>query len=458
MVKLYFDRAWLLDGWARDVTVEIGADGRIAAATANSAPAEARRIAGDCVPGMANLHSHAFQWAFAGLTEVAGPQGDTFWTWRRRMYEFVARFDPDMLEAVAARLYVEMLKAGYTAVGEFHYLHHGPDGGNYDNPAEMSDRIVAAARTAGIGLTLLPVLYAHGGFDGADPAEGQRRFLHDADDYVRLIETLKNRHGANANTIIGIAPHSLRAVTPELLDTVLDRTRTTSPGSPIHIHIAEQFKEVDECLAWSGRRPVAWLLDRFPVDGRWCLVHATHLDAAEQAALAGSGAVAGLCPTTEASLGDGIFAAAAHLRAGGRFGIGSDSHVCVDPAEELRLLEYGQRLVHGGRNLLAGGEGRSTGARLYGAAARGGAHALGFETGVIAPGHRADLVVLDPAAVGPAPRSGDNLLDSWIFSGPHRPVRQVFVAGRQVIADGRHADDERTTTDCRAALARLSDA
>jgi len=457
VVKLYFDCARLSDGWARDVTVDVGADGRIAAVSADSAPAGARRIGGACVPGMANLHSHAFQWAFAGLAEVAGPVGDSFWSWRRRMYDFVARFDPDMLQAVAARLYVEMLKAGYTGVGEFHYLHHGPDGGAYDDPAEMSERIVAAARTAGIGLTLLPVLYAHGGFGRAAPADAQRRFVHDADGYLLLIDTLTKRHGSDANTRIGIAPHSLRAVTPELLTTVLDRTRTIVPESPIHIHIAEQRKEVEDCLAWSGQRPVAWLLEHMPVDRHWCLVHATHLEETEQAALADSAAVAGLCPTTEANLGDGIFPAVAQLQAGGRIGIGSDSHVCIDPAEELRLLEYGQRLTHGGRNLLAGGEGRSTGARLYAAAARGGAQALGFETGVIAPDQRADLVVLDPAAVGPAPRSGDALLDGWIFSGPHRPVRHVFVAGRQVVSDGRHAEDDNTLMDCHAALARLSD-
>ena len=457
MVKLYFDCARLSNGWARDVTVDVGADGRIAAVTADSAPDDARRIGGACVPGMTNLHSHAFQWAFAGLAEVAGPAGDTFWTWRRRMYEFVARFDPDMLQAVAARLYVEMLKAGYTAVGEFHYLHHGPDGRAYDDPAEMSERIVAAAAAAGIGLTLLPVLYAHNGFGGSAPADGQRRFVHGPDGYVQLIETLVHRHAGDANVRIGVAPHSLRAVTPDLLSGVLERTRTIVPQAPIHIHIAEQEKEVEDCLAWSGKRPVAWLMDHLPVDGRWCLVHATHLDGEEQATLAGSEAVAGLCPTTEANLGDGVFPAVGHLRAGGRIGIGSDSHVCVDPAEELRLLEYGQRLLHRGRNMLAGGEGQSTGAGLYTAAARGGAQALGFEAGVIAPGKRADLVVLDPEAMGPAPSPEDALLDRWIFSGPHRPVRHVFVAGRQVISDGRHGADEATMADCRAALARLSD-
>jgi len=456
VVKLYFDRARLSDGWAKDVVVEIGADGRIVTVTTDSAAGSARRVPGACVPGMANLHSHAFQWAFAGLTETAGPSGDSFWTWRRRMYDFVSRFDPDMLQAVAARLYVEMLKAGYTAVGEFHYLHHPPDGGSYDDRAEMSERIVAAARTAGIGLCLLPVLYMQGGFDGAAPAEGQRRFVHDAEAYLRLIDLMAARHAAKPDFRLGIAPHSLRAVASDALGAVLAHLRTALPDAPVHIHIAEQKKEVDDCVVWSGRRPVAWLLDHAPVDGRWCLVHATHLDAAELSALAGSGAVAGLCPTTEANLGDGIFPAVAYLQAGGRFGIGSDSHVAVAPAEELRLLEYGQRLSHLGRNMLAGGEGRSTGARLYCAAAQGGGQALGMKTGVIAPGYRADLVVLDPAAVGPARREGDALFDGWIFSGPHRPVAQVFVAGRQVIADGRHAEDAQTAEACRAALAGLA--
>ncbi len=456
MVKLYFDQALLSEGWSRDVTVEADADGRIVQVTPNSAPGNARRIAGACVPGMANLHSHAFQWAFAGLTEVAGPADDSFWTWRRLMYDHVTLFDPDMFEAVAARLYLEMLKAGFTAVGEFHYLHHRPDGGPYDDPAEMSWRVAAAAQSAGIALGLLPVCYAYGGFGGCPPAEAQRRFVHDAEGYLRLFEILANRHDSDANVSVGTAPHSLRAVDPALLETVLERTRSIAPERPVHIHIAEQAREVEDCLAWSGQRPVAWLFDHADVDERWCLVHATHLDDAERAALAASGAVAGLCPTTEANLGDGVFPAAAYLHHGGRFGIGSDSHVAVDPAEELRLLEYGQRLTLGGRAMLAGGEGRSTGAALYGAAARGGAQALGFDAGVIEPGRRADLVVLDPDALGPAPRSGDGILDGWIFSGPHRPVTDVFVAGRQMVEDGRHAEDERTAEQCRAALARLA--
>ncbi len=339
---------------------------------------------------MPNLHSHAFQRAIAGRTGHAGAGGDSFWTWRQAMYAFLDRVDADAFEAIAAQAYVEMLKAGYTSVAEFHYVHHDPRGKPYDDPAELARRIVAAAGATGIALTLLPVFYAHAGFGGAPPATGQRRFVHSEATYARLIEAL-GRDAAGAGWNLGVAPHSLRAVTPDELASVV----TLAPrGSPIHLHAAEQAKEVADCVAWSGARPVEWLLDHAGVDARWCVVHATHMTAAETRGLAASGAVAGLAPTTEADLGDGTFAARDYLDAGGAFGVGSDSNTVIDPWVELRQLEWSQRLVRQARNVLADGE-APVGQSLYVAAARGGSQAMARGAGAIAPGSRADFVVLD---------------------------------------------------------------
>jgi len=458
VVKLYFQKARLPEGWADDVRVEIDGTGRIVKVESGSGADGAIRLDGACVPGVANLHSHAFQRAMAGLTEFAGPAGDSFWTWRERMYAFVRSVGPEEQEAIATQLYVEMLKAGYTAVAEFHYLHHDTDGQPYADTAEMAERVVAAADTVGIGLTLCPVLYAYGGFGAAPADEHQRRFLHDRKSYADLLATLQQRHGRRPGFRIGVAPHSLRAVTPDLLSGVLDDAGSIAPGCPIHIHVAEQQREVEACVDSSGRRPIDFLLDEFDIDRRWCLVHATHMESQEVAGVAASGAVAGICPTTEANLGDGIFPAFDYLGKGGRFGVGSDSHVTVDPADELRLLEYGQRLLRHERNLLAGGTGGSTGETLYLEAAGGGGQALGREAGAIVPGRLADLVVLDTEAPHLVGRDHDALLDSWIFAGPGRPVRHVIVAGRHIIRDGRHADEQRIFERFRAAMVRLADA
>ncbi|MCB2099511.1 MAG: formimidoylglutamate deiminase, partial [Rhodobacterales bacterium] len=336
MKRLFAPAALLPHGWADDVLLEVADDGALAAVTPGAEPpAEAERLPGPVVPGVPNLHSHAFQRAMAGLAEVAGPADDSFWTWRQVMYGFLARLTPDDVGAIARLLYIDMLKAGYTAVGEFHYLHHGPDGTPYGDRAELSERVIAAARSAGIGITHLPVLYGNNGFGGAAPSDGQRRFLNSPDALLGLVDTLKSRHGANPDVAVGVAPHSLRATTPEALAAAVAGV----PDGPIHIHIAEQTREVDECLAWSGTRPVDWLFDHHAVDGRWCLVHATHVTPAEAARLAISGAVAGLCPTTEANLGDGLFPVTDYAAAGGVMGIGSDSHITVDPAQEMRWLE-----------------------------------------------------------------------------------------------------------------------
>jgi len=447
------DRALLPEGWAEAVRIDLDRDGTIAAVAPGGSVEAAEPIAGLVLPGMPNLHSHAFQRAMAGRTEHAGGAGrDDFWSWRRAMYRFVARLTPDDLRAVAAQLYVEMLKAGYTAVGEFHYLHHDPDGRPYDDPATMSEAIVAAAQAAGIGLTLLPVLYQRGDFGGAAPGPGQRRFLHRTDGFLGLVARLAERHAGDPNLRLGIAPHSLRAVPPEALAAAVAGLHALDPTAPVHIHVAEQAKEVADCRAWSGARPVQWLLANAPVDARWCLVHATHMTRRETQALAASGAVAGLCPTTEANLGDGLFPLPAYLAAGGWLGIGSDSHVSVSPVEELRWLEYGQRLSLRRRNVAADG---ATGGRLLRLALAGGARALARPLGAIAAGHRADLAVLDsehPILFG---RGGDTALDSLVFSGNANPVIHVMVGGRWVVRDGRHRHQARIARAYRAAVRRL---
>ena len=425
------DLAWV-EGEVRErVAIEVDDQGRITAVTPEAD--EGQRIAGLVVPGLANLHSHAFQRAMAGLAERAGPAGDDFWGWREVMYRFLGALTPEDVQAIAAQLYAECLTQGYTAVAEFHYLHNAPDGRRYDDPAEMALRIVAAAGQAGIGLLLLPVLYCRSGFGGAAPTEGQRRFVMSVEAYGRLCQDLQ------AYAAVGVAPHSLRAVTPEELQAALVIADLLGPATPVHIHISEQEREVSDCLAWSARRPVAWLLANAPVDARWCLVHATHVNAAECAALAASGAVAGLCQTTEANLGDGVFPLLPYLQAGGRFGVGTDSNVSTSPVEELRWLEYVRRLERKRRNVVPAPEGGSVGALLLEAAAAGGAQALGRTAGAIAPGRLADLVVLDgehPALVG---RRGAALLDSWVFCGNTTPVRHVMVAGRWVVQHGVHA-------------------
>jgi formimidoylglutamate deiminase len=421
------DAALLGDQIMRCVLIDIADDGTIASATPNSTePAE--RLPGLVVPGMPNLHSHAFQRAMAGLTERGGPENSSFWRWREVMYRFLAALSPDDVEAIAAQLYVECLLHGYTSAAEFHYLHNTPDGSRYADPAELAYRIVAAAGNAGIGLTLLPVLYCRSQFGGAPPTEAQRRFILSPDDHADLCATMA------ASTSVGLAPHSLRAVTPEELDGAI----ANAGARTIHIHVAEQEQEVIDCVAWSGTRPVNWLLDHAPVDHRWCLVHATHIDATETQRLAASGAVAGLCQTTEANLGDGIFPLREYLSADGRFGIGSDSNVCTSPVEELRWLDYIRRLETRARNATEPRPGASVALNLYQRALAGGAQALGRNAGEITPGRLADLVVLDtehPSLVG---RTGDSVLDAWVFSGNSTPVRHVMVAGKWAVWDGRH--------------------
>jgi formimidoylglutamate deiminase len=420
------------DGWRENVRLTLAA-GTIRTVETGAAPQARDERCIVLVPGMPNLHAHAFQRAMAGLAQVAGATPDSFWTWRVSMYEHALRMTPDDVEAVAARAYAEMLEAGYTRVGEFHYLHHDRDGRPYANPAEMAARVCAASAQAGIGMTLLPVFYAHSDFGGAPPAPEQRRFVCDRDLFGALHEACRGLVAGLDGGRLGVAPHSLRAVTA---DELADLVAMAGEG-PIHIHIAEQMREVEACRAATGASPVAWLLDNAPVDGRWCLVHATHMEAEETARLACSGAVAGLCPITEADLGDGVFPARAFRAAGGRLGIGTDSNVRITLAGELRQLEYAQRLAERARNVLAP-PGGSTGRALLDAALEGGASALGVRAG-LAAGASADVVALGGEATDRL--AGDCLLDAWIFARDVS-VERVWARGRLVVREGRHVARE----------------
>jgi formiminoglutamate deiminase len=402
------------------------------------------------LPGIANVHSHAFQRGMAGLTEHRGPNADSFWTWRELMYRFVGRLTPDDAQVFAAQAYMEMLEAGFTRVGEFHYLHHDARGRPYADLAEMAARIVAAAEGAGIALTLLPVFYAHSGFGGKPPSEGQRRFINSVDQYARLLEASRKLVAPLPHSTVGIAPHSLRAVTPEELSAI----RPLAGDGPIHIHAAEQIREVEDCIAWSGMRPVEWLLNHAGVDRRWCLVHGTHMTDAETVRFGASGAVAGLCPITEGNLGDGVFPATGFLDAGGTLGIGTDSNVLISVAQELRQLEYTQRLRDRMRNVLAGGPNRSTGRTLFDAALKGGAQAMSMRTG-IEVGAPADMFSLATDNAFFSACSGDQLLDTCIFAGGDRCIDTVWRAGRRVVTGGRHIRRESIEARYRAALDRL---
>ncbi|MFN4177050.1 formimidoylglutamate deiminase [Phenylobacterium sp.] len=446
--SLWFDQALLADGWVRDVRLTLQG-GRIARVETGVARQPGEPSQGAAVPGLCNLHSHAFQRGMAGLAEVAGPEGDNFWTWREAMYLFVDRLTPDDSRAIAELAYAEMLEAGFTRVGEFHYLHNDLDGRAFADRAEMAHGIVGAAEATGIGLTLLPVFYAHANFGGLPPKPGQRRFIHDVDGFARLMEASRTALAPLPDPVLGVAPHSLRAVTPEELADVVRLA-----DGPVHIHAAEQVKEVADCLAWSGARPVEWLLANASMDSRWCLIHATHMTPDETLGLARSGAVAGLCPMTEANLGDGVFPARDYLAAGGALGVGTDSNVLIDAAAELRGLEYAQRLVRRERNVLAPGAGRSTGAALFQAALAGGARALDIGAG-LTEGASADIVALDLDHPSLVNRRGDALLDGWVFACRDNPVRSVWRRGRQVVADGRHVEREGIAARYRAAVARI---
>nr|WP_306283335.1 formimidoylglutamate deiminase [Mesorhizobium sp. LMG17149] len=449
VAAIFAEQALLPDGWRDNVRLTL-AEGRITAVQPGAAAAAGDERHAILLPGMPNLHSHAFQRGMAGLAELRGPSADSFWSWREVMYRFALSMTPDQVEAVAAQLYVEMLEAGFSRVGEFHYLHHDRDGKSYANLAEMAERIAAAAGETGIGLTLLPVFYAHSSFGGAAPNEGQRRFINDVNRFSRLVEKCRELVRALNQAVVGVAPHSLRAATPQELAEVA----ALAPEGPIHIHIAEQVKEVEDCLAWSGARPVEFLLANAKVDKRWCLIHATHMTDAETVAMARSGAIAGLCPITEANLGDGTFAAPLFREHGGRYGVGSDSNVLIGLPDELRQLEYSQRLAHRARNVLAVAGG-STGRALFDAALDGGSLALGAGISQIAAGASADLVSLDPKNPSLAGKSGDAILDAWIFANGGK-VDCVWVHGFKQVSGGRHVKREAIAERFRSVMTALS--
>ena len=450
--KIWAASALLATGWADSVDIGIDANGDIESIAPDTPYVSGNRVE-VLVPAIPNVHSHAHQRAMSGLGERAGNREDSFWTWRKVMYHYLERIQPEHLFHIAAQLYLEMLKAGYSCVGEFQYLHHDIDGRPYASRAEMSLQCLQAARSVGLGFTALPVLYRYGGFGSAAPLDGQKRFINDADSFVEIVKSLQQATAGDANAAVGIAPHSLRAINRELLSDVIDGLGNLAA---IHIHIAEQTKEVDDCLEWSGQRPVAWLLENFDLNPDWCLIHATHMDAAETRGMADSGCIAGLCPTTEANLGDGFFNAVDYLGHQGRWAIGSDSHISIDPVEELRWLEYGMRLQTRRRNVLASTARASTGRNLLDSALAGGALACGRAIGSIETGYRADFLVLNcdhPRLYG---RRQDDLIDSWIFSGNDNLVRDVYIGGARLITDGHHAKEDMIAQNYRDTLDRLA--
>jgi formimidoylglutamate deiminase len=445
MTTIWAETALLADGWAREVRVDL-MDGRIAAVTPGAAPA-GQRVA--ClIPAGHNLHSHAFQRAMAGMTERRGHPQDTFWTWRQLMYRFLDQLTPEDVQAIAAFVQVEMLEAGYASVCEFHYLHHAPGGVPYANLAELAERVIAAAQETGIGLTLLPVAYEQGGCDGRSLQGGQLRFGNNFNRFQRIFDASREAMKALADGSIGAAPHSLRAVSRETLAACADL-----PG-PLHMHLAEQVGEVAEVAAAWGARPVEWVLANTDVGPRNCFIHLTQMQPHETEALARTGAVAGLCPITEASLGDGIFDGLRWQAAGGAFGVGSDSNIRIAQSEELRGLEYSQRLRDRGRAMLATDD-RSTGRVLLEEAARGGAQAAGRQSGSIAAGNWADLVALDMNAIDLEGRQGDAVLDAWIFAGDDRMVAEVWSAGRHMVKAGCHVARAPVEARYRAVMRRL---
>lgn len=450
MTAIFANRARLPGGWARNVAVRIEA-GRIAEAAPDAACADDAIRADTLLPALANVHSHSFQRAMAGMTERRASGRDSFWTWRELMYRFANRIAPEEVEAIAALAFMEMQERGFASVGEFHYIHHQPDGAPYAALDELSQRIFAAAAETGIGLTLLPVLYIHGGAGKQPLAAEQLRFANDVERFNRLVAEARSRaKSAGADACVGIAPHSLRATSPEDLKRAIE----ANVEGPIHIHVSEQPKEVADIGAWLGARPVEWLLAHAGVNARWCLVHATHMTAEETRALAASGAVAGLCPVTEANLGDGPFNGRAYLEACGAFGVGTDSNVRISMTEELRTLEYSQRLRDLSRNVLAAGS-ASVGETLYLGAAKGGAQALGRDAGAIEAGRLADLVAIDASAPALCALGDDQLLDGLCFAAGDDVVTDLWSAGRHSVRGGRHIARDQIIADYRRAVAAL---
>lgn len=449
---IFAERALLPDGWAEQVRLTV-ADGHITGVAKAAAPQPGDTRVSALLPALSNLHSHAFQRAMAGMTEHRIAGRDSFWTWRDLMYRFLDRLTPEQMEAIAALVFMEMQEAGYAAVGEFHYVHHQPGGDAYADISELSNRIFAAASLTGIGLTHLPVLYTYGGAGQQPLAAGQLRFGNTVDGFAALLEAARAAASAlPPDTRVGIAPHSLRATNPA----DLARALPLAAGNPIHIHVAEQPKEVADISAWLGARPVEWLLANTPIGADWCAIHATHMTAQETAALAKSGAVAGLCPITEANLGDGPFNGPEWLAAGGAFGIGSDSNVRISLTEELRTLEYSQRLRDIARNVMVAKDG-SVGQFLYVGAALGGARALGRKSGQIGVGSLADLTAIDLSHPTLCALRPDHILDGMAFAAPDTVVTDLWSAGRHQVKEGRHVHRAQIIAGWRKAVKGLID-
>jgi len=452
-MNLHVERILLADGWAKNKTLTIN-NGIITAIVDGSSNAE--KSVGTVIPGMVNCHSHAFQRAFAGFSEQGSEGQDSFWTWRKVMYKFLAQLTADNAELIATQLYIEMLKMGYTRVAEFHYLHHDVDGENYAELATMARAIFNASKQSGIGLTILPVLYRFSGF-GALPANtGQKRFINDVEQFNQLVSECFSISETFDNTNVGIAPHSLRAVDKSSLLQAVEHVRSLDPKAPVHVHIAEQQQEVDDCISHYGQRPVEWLLNNAELDQQWCLIHATHINETEQSGIIASGAIAGICPTTEANLGDGIFPTTEFMANNGTIAIGSDSHISVNPIEELRWLEYAQRLIKQQRAILATTEQVSVGANLWQKAAKGGAQSTNSNTGELAVGKQADLLVLDSDKLTLFANDEQHLLDSLMFASQSNMVRDVMVNGQWVIENGTHRQEYVIAQQFSAMLSKLS--
>lgn len=463
MKKYYAENILLSDGWANDKTITIE-DGLIIEIISGK-ELGADIFEGVVIPGMVNCHSHAFQRAFAGFSEQASEGNDSFWTWRKTMYKFLTQITPDDAQTIAQQLYIEMLKAGYTRVAEFHYLHHDIDGRPYsqystdqptDKLATMAEAIFNAATSAGIGLTLLPVLYQYAGFGQQTPNEGQKRFINSTTQFNQLVSDCFALSKQFPNCNIGIAPHSLRAVDKRSIIEAVNHVRSLDKKAPIHIHIAEQQQEVNDCLKYYSKRPVEWLLDNITLDEQWCLIHATHINEQEQQNIVASKAIVGICPTTEANLGDGIFPTTDFLALNGTFAIGSDSHISVNPVEELRWLEYAQRLTKQQRTILASSEIASVGQNLWQKAALGGAQSTNSNTGAIAVGKQADLLVLDPEQTSLFASKNKHLLDSVIFASQKNLIKHVMVNGQWVIKKGGHAKEQISAENFSKLLTKLS--
>ena len=453
-MKLFAKKILLADGWANEKTLTI--EQGVITDIASGYVAGAERAKGVVIPGMVNCHSHAFQRAFAGFSEQGSEGNDSFWTWRNIMYKFLGQLTSKDVQVIANQLYIEMLKMGYTRVAEFHYLHHEIDGQNHDDLASMSQAIFDAAKVSGIGLTILPVLYRFSGFGPQAATEGQKRFINSVEQFNGLVTNCFKLAQAQPNCNVGIAPHSLRAVDKSSLLAAVKHVRSLDAQAPIHIHIAEQKKEVEDCLAHYGQRPVQWLLNNADLDQYWCLIHATHIDEQERQGIIASKAIAGICPTTEANLGDGIFPTDEFLRENGTFAIGSDSHISVNPIEELRWLEYAQRLSKQQRAMLATSEQKSVGQNLWQKAAMGGAQSTNSNTGALAVGKQADLLVLDDSQLRLFAHDDVHLLDSIIFASQQNPVQDVMVNGQFVIRDKEHVQGQASGDSFARLLAKLS--